>query len=321
MLRFFRRRLFLCGAAVALTTGNLSGCAQKPADSYSGYVEAQEVSIDAPQSGWLTSVRVDRGDLIALDQPLFSLDATQQQQALSGAQNRAAAAGATATDLGKGARDADIAPLLAQQRQAQAQLDLAKANEARYAQLQPGGYVSPTQMDSLRAATRSAQADLDNVDKQITDKQLASRSDQIHAAQAQAEAAKTDSAQAAWTVSDRDVKSRLEGRIDERLREPGEFVAAGSAVLTVLPKGREFVRFYVPQADLPKLRVGQGVTIACDNCGVGLHGKIRFISQVAEFTPPVIYSVQERQKLMFLIEATPDNPDALRAGQPVDVRL
>ena len=310
------RRLLLCTAAIALT-----GCAGKTDNRYSGYVEAQAVSIAAPQSGWLTAVRVDRGDVVSLGEPLFALDATQQQAALSGAENRATAAAATASDLGKGAREADIAPLLAQRRQAQAQLDLAKANEARYAQLQPGGYVSPTQMDSLRAATRSAQADLDNVDKQIADKQLAARGDQIRAAEAQAQAAKTDTAQAQWTVSDRDVKSRLEGRIDERLREPGEFVAAGSAVLTVLPKGREFVRFYVPQADLPKLKVGQGVSIACDGCAAGLHGKIRFISQVAEFTPPVIYSVSERQKLMFLIEATPDNPDALRAGQPVDVRL
>lgn len=310
------RRLMLCGAVAVL-----AGCAQKPADSYSGYVEAQAVSIDAPQSGWLTAVHVDRGDLVAPGELLFALDSTPQQAALTGAESRAAAAAATAADLGKGARAADIAPLLAQQRQAQAQLDLAKANEARYAQLQPGGYVSPAQMDNLRAATRSAQADLDNVEKQIADRQLAARTDQLRAAEAQAEAAKTDTVQAQWTVSDRDVKSRLAGRIDERLREPGEFVAAGAPVVTVLPKGREFVRFYVPQADLPKLRIGQGVRIACDNCRGGLRGRIRFISQVAEFTPPVIYSVSERQKLMFLVEATPDDPDALRAGQPVDVRL
>ena len=309
------RRFWLLGVAALL-----SGCAQKPSDRYSGYVEAQAVSIAAPQSGWLTAVHVDRGDVVSLDEPLFALDATPQQAALSGAANRAMAAAATASDLGKGARQADIAPLQAQRRQAQAQLDLARTNEARYAQLQPDGYVSPAQMDSLRAATRSAQADLDNIDKQIADKQLAARSDQVRAAQAQAQAAKTDAAQAQWTLSDRDVKSRLEGRVDERLREPGEFVAAGSAVLTVLPKGREFARFYVPQADLPKLRIGQGVGIACDGCATGLRGKIRFISQVAEFTPPVIYSVQERQRLMFLVEATPDTPDALRAGQPVDVR-
>ncbi len=298
----------------------LSACAQKPDAGYSGYVEAQAVSIAAPQSGWLSAVDVDRGDAIVADQPLFSLDATQQQNALTGAANRAAAASATAEDLGKGARQADIEPLLEQRKEAAAQLQLAKSNEARYAQLEPQGFVSAAQMDSLRAATQSAQAALDNIDKQIADKQLAARVDQQRAALAQAQASQADVAQAAWTVDDRNVRARLDGSVEERLREPGEFVQAGSAVLTVLPKGREFVRFYVPQADLPKLKVGQAVHVACDNCKAQM-AKIRFISTVAEFTPPVIYSVKERQKLMFLIEATPDRPDDLRAGQPVDVTL
>ena len=176
-------------------------------------------------------------------------------------------------------------------------------------------------MDSLRAATKSAQAALGNIDKQITDRKLAAREDQQRAASAQAEGAKADAASAAWTVNDRDVKSRLEGRVDERLREPGEFVAQGSPVLTIMPKGREFVRFYVPQSELSRFTVGKVVGVKCDGCAVGLKAKVRFVSTVAEFTPPVIYSVKERQKLMFLIEATPDKPEALHAGQPVDVSL
>ena len=311
------RKLLIAGISLLA----LTACTQKPDTSYTGYVEAQAVSIAAPQSGWLTTVDVDRGDLIHQDQPLFTLDATQAQAALNGAENRETAAQSNAQDLSKGAREADIAPLLAQRTQAQAQLDLARANEARYAALEPQGFVAPTQMDSLRAATKSAQANLANIDKTIADKQLAARVDQLKAAQATAAASGADVASAQWTVDDRNVKARLDGRIEERLREPGEFVAAGSAVLTVLPQGREFVRFYVPQADLPKLKVGQVVHIACDNCAAGMTGKIRYLSPVAEFTPPVIYSVKERQKLMFLIEATPDHPDDLRAGQPVDVTL
>ncbi len=116
------------------------------------------------------------------------------------------------------------------------------------------------------------------------------------------------------------MKARLTGQVDERLREPGEFVAAGAAVLTVRPQGREFVRFYVPQADLAKFRVGAVVHVGCDGCVVQA-AKVRFISPEAEFTPPVIYSVKERQKLMFLIEATPEKPEALHAGQPVDIKL
>lgn len=311
-----RKSLFMGAALLAL-----AGCTQKPDNSYSGYVEAQAVAIAAPQPGWLAVVLVDRGDAVHNGQALFSLDATQAGHALTSAEQRAAAAAATAEDLQKGARAADIAPLIAQKRQAQAQLDLARSNEARYAQLQPKGFVSAAQMDTLRATTRQAEAALANVDRQIADRQLAARADQQRAAVAQAEASKADVASAAWTVGDRDVKSRLDGRVEERLREPGEFVPQGAAIVTILPKGREFVRFYVPQADLSKFSVGRVVHVACDGCAAGLTAKVRFISTVSEFTPPVIYSVKERQKLMFLIEATPAKPEALHAGQPVDVSL
>ncbi len=299
----------------------LAGCAQHKDDSYTGYVDAQPVSVAAPQSGWLAAVDVDRGDSITPGKLLFSLDATQAQHGLEGAEARATAAASNAEDLAKGAREADIAPLLEQRKQAAAQLELARSNQARYAQLEPKGFVSAAQMDSLRAATRSAQATLDNIDKQVSEKRLGARNDQQAAARAEAEGAKADAASAAWTVEDRSVKSRLSGQVEERLREPGEFVAQGSAVLTVLPAGRQFVRFYVPQKDLSKFSVGKVVHVRCDGCAAGLTAKVRFISTVAEFTPPVIYSVKERQKLIFLIEATPAKPDALKAGQPVDVSL
>ena len=107
----------------------LAACQSKPADSYSGYVESQAVSISAPQAGWLASVNVDRGDTVTEGEALFRLDATQQQHALSGAESRATAAQASAADLAKGAREADIAPLLAQRIQAQSQLDLARAKK------------------------------------------------------------------------------------------------------------------------------------------------------------------------------------------------
>ncbi|HTN39563.1 MAG TPA: HlyD family efflux transporter periplasmic adaptor subunit, partial [Asticcacaulis sp.] len=211
-------------------------------------------------------------------------------------------------------------PLLAQREQAQAALDLAKANEARYAQLEPRGYVSAAQMDALRSTRRSAASAVVSIDKQISEKRLAARSDQIKAAEATAAASGADMASAQWTLADREVHARLTGQVDERLREPGEFVAAGTPVLTVRPKGREFVRFFVPQAVLSQLQVGRLVKIHCDGCPP-LSGKVRYISANAEFTPPVIYSVKERQKLMYLVEAAPDKPEALHAGQPVDVTL
>src|SRR5262249_25392757 len=101
---------------------------------------------------------------------------------------------------------------------------------------------------------------------------------------------------------------------------PGEMVPAGRPVLAILPPGNLKVRFFVPQATLPQIAYGDNVAVACDGCA-GQTAKVSFIAKSAEYTPPVIYSLEERNKLVFLIEALPDQPDKLRVGQPVDVRL
>lgn len=298
----------------------LSACAREEAGHYTGYVEAQSVAVAAPQSGWLTQVYVDDGAAVSAGQPLFTLDATQQQQALSGAESQRRAAEATASDLSKGAREVDIAPLLKDRDQARASLDLARSEEARYARLAPQGYVSQAKLDQLKATRQAAEANVAAIERTIEARRQAARTDQLAAAQAQAQAAGAEAAQAQWVLDERAVKARLSGQVERRLRESGEFVAAGTPVLSVYPKGREFVRFYVPQGDLSKIKVGQTVRLSCDGCQAQT-AKVRYVSPEAEFTPPVIYSVRERKKLVFLIEATPQKPDALKAGQPVDVTL
>jgi len=88
-----------------------------------------------------------------------------------------------------------------------------------------------------------------------------------------------------------------------------------------LPPGNLKVRFFVNEATLPKLKFGDPVTVSCDGCARDIAAKISFISRTSEFTPPVIYSMDERSKLVFLIEARPERPERLRVGQPVSVAL
>jgi HlyD family secretion protein len=89
----------------------------------------------------------------------------------------------------------------------------------------------------------------------------------------------------------------------------------------LLPPSNLKVRFFVNEATLPKLKFGDPVTIKCDGCGGGIPAKISFISRTSEFTPPVIYSMEERSKLVFMIEARSERPERLRVGQPVSVVL
>ncbi len=119
----------------------------------------------------------------------------------------------------------------------------------------------------------------------------------------------------------RTVFSAVGGTVQQIYFRPGEMVPAGRPVLSLLPPGNIKVRFYVPEAVLPRVSYGDEVDVACDGCAHGLTARVSFIAKQSEFTPPVIYSLEERAKLVFLIEALPDKPAELRVGQPVDVTL
>jgi len=119
----------------------------------------------------------------------------------------------------------------------------------------------------------------------------------------------------------RKVFSPVTGSVQQIYYRVGELVPAGKPIVALLPPSNLKVRFFVNEAMLPKLKIGETVTISCDGCDRGLTAKISFIARTAEFTPPVIYSMEERSKLVFLIEARPARPEQLRVGQPVSVAL
>lgn len=112
-----------------------------------------------------------------------------------------------------------------------------------------------------------------------------------------------------------------DGAIQQVYYRPGETVPAGRPVVSLLPARNLKVRFFVPEPQLPRVKLGDAVTLHCDGCEQNLTAKIVFIARSAEYTPPVIYSLDERSKLVFLIEARPDQPEKVRVGQPVSVRL
>lgn len=111
------------------------------------------------------------------------------------------------------------------------------------------------------------------------------------------------------------------GTIQQIYFREGEMVPAQRPVLSIMPPGNMKLRFFVPEAELPKLAIGDTVRVTCDNCGADLTAKIYFIATSAEYTPPVIYSLDERSKLVYLIQARPARPDSLRVGQPISVYL
>jgi HlyD family secretion protein len=119
----------------------------------------------------------------------------------------------------------------------------------------------------------------------------------------------------------RRVASPVTGSVQQIYFRPGEMVPSGRPAVALLPPANMKVRFFVPEAVLPKIALDQAVRVTCDGCPADLTARISFIARSAEFTPPVIYSLEERAKLVFLVEARPERPEALRVGQPVGIVL
>ncbi len=111
----------------------------------------------------------------------------------------------------------------------------------------------------------------------------------------------------------------VSGSVQQIYFREGEMVPAQRPVLSIMPPGNMKVRFFVSEPDLPKFALGDDVRVTCDNCAGDVTAKIHFIATQAEYTPPVIYSLEERNKLVFLIQARPNKPDSLKVGQPVSV--
>ena len=124
----------------------------------------------------------------------------------------------------------------------------------------------------------------------------------------------------AYQLSQRDVVALTSGRVQDIFFWPGEFAPAMTPVVSVLPPDRVFVRFFVPQSQFASIKLGQEVRISCDGCGQGMTARITFISAQQEFTPPVIFSEDSRERLVFKIEARTPGGLRLNPGQPVEVR-
>lgn len=119
----------------------------------------------------------------------------------------------------------------------------------------------------------------------------------------------------------RDAHAPADGTIEQVYFRVGETVSAGKPVVAMLPPKNLKMRFFAPEPILPTIKYGESVAVSCDGCEKGLTAKISFIARSVEYTPPVIYSLEERAKLVYLIEARPDQPEKFRVGQPVTVTL
>lgn len=283
----------------------------------SGYVEGEPLYMAAPVAGTVRAVNVRRGQEVKPGQTLFVVDPAQVKSAYDQAAAEAEAARAQAVDARKGQRPAELAVLEANIAAAEARARDAKADLRRVGPLVRQGWYAPSRLDDAKAAAEAADAQVRAARKQRDAAALGAREDQIRAADARAAQAQAAVAGASARLGDVAPAAPKAARVEDVFFHAGEWAPANQPILSLLPDERIKVRFFVPEGSLSAYRVGRTVRFGCDGCAGGLTATIEFVSPRPEFTPPVIYSREARDRLVYLVEARPSV--RLNPGQPVDV--
>lgn len=284
---------------------------------YTGYVEGDYVHVAPLLTRQIISLDVAEGAIVAPGDVLFVLDDTRETAALRAAQARQAAARANLHNLETGSRDEEIEVINAALEQALADQALARSTLTRSQSLFEREIVTTARVDTDSAALERANAAVAQLRAQLEVAQLPARDEQLAAARASLEAAAAETDQAASALEDLTVTAPVGGLVDALYYDAGEVAQAGRSVVSILPPGAVTVLFYLPEAERMGFAIGQTLALSCDGCPPGLTVTVTRLDSAPQYTPPVIYSRDERARLVFRAEAHLDQDAALLPGQPV----
>jgi HlyD family secretion protein len=290
---------------------------------WQGYADADFVKVGPTQQGLLTAVHVVRGAKVKAGAQLFDQDDTSDRAAHDQAIRQLKQAQMQLANLQAGGKPTEIEQAEANVMDAQASRDKIQSELKRNEDLLRSGGASKQVVEDQRADLRSASAKVMAMQAALDQMHgPTGREGEIRAQQAFAEAYHAALEMAQWRLDQRHVTAPADGVIADVLARPGETIPAGGPVVSLLPPGNIFVRFFVPEARLAEIHLGDRVGLSCDGCPADLTATISFIAPQAEYTPPVIYSEASRSKLVYMVEARPSPEQAvlINPGQPIAVR-
>ncbi|MER9217432.1 HlyD family efflux transporter periplasmic adaptor subunit [Mesorhizobium sp. M0644] len=287
-----------------------------------GYVEGDYVLLAPIEVAQVETIAVKRGDRVAPGTPVVTLENADAKIAIAQAEAALAQAQAQLADLQVGKRPEEIAVLKAQVDMAKAQAADAKRRYIRASDLFKRGTGTQADYDTASATLETANAQVGQAEANLAVGGLPARPETIKAADNQVRQAQSALEQAQWRLSKRVLTAPSPGRVNDVIRNPGDTAGPTAPVISILPDGAVKLSVYVPESAFSSVDVGTLLNVHCDGCGSGVKARVSYVSPDSEFTPPVIYSLETRQKLVYLVEARPEgDASALQPGQIVDVDL
>ncbi len=319
-----RRIFFFIGAALVLLSSGV-GCNRTPTatGTVQGYVEGEFVYIAAPLPGRLETLFVQKGMQVKAGEPLFELENIQEKAARDETKLRLAQIRAQVTDARKGKRPTEIESSTAQLNLARTALQFSEKELTRQERMLAAKVVPVQEVDRHRSLRDQDRQRVAQLEAELGTARLGLRSDQIAATEASMRALEAALTRSEWELSQKRQIASQSALVFDTLYRKGEWVAAGRPAVVLLPPQNIKVRAFVPQPLIAAIHQGDKARVTVDGIGSPLYGTVNFLSPQAEYTPPVIYSRESRQKLVYMVELVFDQATAVRLhpGQPVDVRF
>lgn len=307
---------FLC--AIPLAASLFAACAAPPPLA-TGYVEGEYVAVTPLATARIVEVPVRLGERVGKGAVLARVDDADAAIALAAAEAALARAESELANLREGSRAAELAVMEAAAVSARANAARTEKEAARQKRLLRENARSEAQYDAAQAAADMAAAAVTEAEARLAVARLPAREHQIEAARAAVEKARADRDAARWTLDQRRLLAPSSGTVTDIVRHAGEIAGPAMPVLAFLPDGAVKLRLYVAQGDLASIGPDTRLSVSCDGCPP-LSAVVTHVADEAEFTPPVIYSREARQKLVYRVEARPDAAARLKPGQIVEVR-
>ncbi len=313
----------LARAAVASTLCFI-GCQPEATGRIQGYIEGEFVYVASPRAGSLRRLEVAKGARVEKGDPLFVLDAMPETSVRDEARRKLDRATALLEDAKKGKRPTEIESATASLEQARAALVLSEREVARQENLlKSPGATTERDVDLARSARDQDRQKVAELAADLDTARLGSRADQIAAAEADVRSSQAALATAEWELGEKSQLAPRAGLVFDTLYRDGDWVGAGLPVIVLLPPSNVKLRTFVPEETVGSLHLGDSVQVFVDGVPGSNTGKISYVAPRAEYTPPVVYSRENRKKFVFLVEATfePEIAKDLHPGQPVEVEL
>jgi HlyD family secretion protein len=289
----------------------------------SGTVDAHEVDLSFQVPGRILHLDTDEGRAVEIGAQLAVLDPRDYELALARSRAQAASAEKVLAALKAGSRVQDVRSAEAALRQAQADLQFASAQRERTAKLVADHFLPLQQLDTANDLLDVARAKVEQARQGLSLLREGPRKEDIARASADLDAANTLAATAQQQLSYTRLTSPVAGIVSVRQAEQGQFVAAGQPVFRLAELARPWVRAYLDEKDLPRVKLGQSAQVQVDGLpGKQFAGHLTFVSPEAEFTPKTVETRALRVDLVYRVKVEVDDAAGqLKIGMPADVRV